>query len=847
MDIKKVIKDLKSSTYHDIKVAVDLAWVYANEFLELEEIAEEISEDEFIDMILKYSEDDFYPFKAYKFIYKGEVDPINIIAASELDPNIIKQHLEDESEYNIEFEEIKPQEDEELIEVNEDYNNNFNVNDLSPADRQNRELLKQYIDKLLDNTILIDDSDHIVDYVWDEIWDNFNDIFDPETIDWSKVPTWPKTPQNEGDYLRMIGWGGPQVEEYVYNFYLPNRDKNIDLVETIAGKIKPEQEELLKKIKSQLSKPQYTYYATRVDGKKVKQPILYNEVRANGRTIKFEYNCDNIIGSEKIKDAFEEVSELIEKMHMSDTVTCKLGYARAPYIRVTFINVDSKEYPYDSEATDLVETKKKKRKKEFNMSLYPVLGVGGPLFGNNKKEDNKEETIETAVADSTEAIDSSTEISASVGEASGDAGAAMGESVNKTPLKAYTLMNEISRGSGLDPIIADLGDFDTIDEARDAALVNPEATNWFIVDNKSGDVVDEGQSENTLIDDEDDYMYTKWYNSGSYNGSVVHHGQSLADAFYAATAKLHCFNTLEDNYSVFIDTDLNTEQYIVPYPKECLFMDRLDAETNWAELDAKDKATQKILDFIKQNTTIKDVDLVEDIEKHDTLNPALWNEDKTLKTEVREAILNIVQKFVENLNEDGVQINVGDIVLLGSNASYNYTKDSDIDIHILADEKFDCSEKHLQIIYNAYRSLFNNKYNITINGFEVELYVEDIDKMSAISNGIFSVKQDKWLKEPTKLTIPDLDQEAFAKEFKKWEDKYFSIINEEDSLTEGFRKGEVTLSQIVYQAMQSLDEANVLSLGAVKKIVNAEEIEASDDDIKGIYDKFIHMFEGEKS
>ena len=59
--------------------------------------------------------------------------------------------------------------------------------------------------------------------------------------------------------------------------------------------------------------------------------------------------------------------------------------------------------------------------------------------------------------------------------------------------------------------------------------------------------------------------------------------------------------------------------------------------------------------------------------------------------------------------------------------------------------------------------------------------------MSAISNGIFSVKQDKWLKEPTKLTIPDLDQEAFAREFKKWEDKYFSIINEEDSLTEGFR------------------------------------------------------------
>lgn len=44
------------------------------------------------------------------------------------------------------------------------------------------------------------------------------------------------------------------------------------------------------------------------------------------------------------------------------------------------------------------------------------------------------------------------------------------------------------------------------------------------------------------------------------------------------------------------------------------------------------------------------------------------------------------------------------------------------------------------------------------------------------SNGIYSVMEDKWIKEPVQADIPDLDKEAFDKVFNEWEDKYFELL-----------------------------------------------------------------------
>ena len=117
--------------------------------------------------------------------------------------------------------------------------------------------------------------------------------------------------------------------------------------------------------------------------------------------------------------------------------------------------------------------------------------------------------------------------------------------------------------------------------------------------------------------------------------------------------------------------------------------------------------------------------LEEDIEKHDTLNPLLFDENDELKLDIKEAIEKIVNQFVEDLKTDGVKIEVKDVILVGSNVSYNYTKDSDLDIHIIVDkDKLDCDPELYTLLYGAYRSLFNKNYDITIKGIPVEIYVE---------------------------------------------------------------------------------------------------------------------------
>ena len=161
--------------------------------------------------------------------------------------------------------------------------------------------------------------------------------------------------------------------------------------------------------------------------------------------------------------------------------------------------------------------------------------------------------------------------------------------------------------------------------------------------------------------------------------------------------------------------------------------------------------------------------ILEALEKHNELNPDLW-EDNELKPEVKEKLEEIVDKFVENLAEDDIKISVDDIVLVGSNANYNYTEHSDIDTHIVANMDIYKEQEDLAIkLYDAYKRLFNNKYDPTIYGHEVELYVEP-DKIRANSNGMYSLNTG-WIKEPEQSIIPDIDEEKLNQLVAEFENK----------------------------------------------------------------------------
>ena len=160
------------------------------------------------------------------------------------------------------------------------------------------------------------------------------------------------------------------------------------------------------------------------------------------------------------------------------------------------------------------------------------------------------------------------------------------------------------------------------------------------------------------------------------------------------------------------------------------------------------------------------------------LNPKLYNNNK-LKDDVRQAILNIVSEFKEYLE---IPINILDIRIVGSNASYNYTNKSDIDIHLIVNfDELSNNNDLVQVLFNSKRKSFNNTFDITIKGLDAEIYVEDINT-SAISNGIYSVLQNCWIKFPTKqnsnITLPNIDDLL-----NKYVSKIDTIFKQDDTVT----------------------------------------------------------------
>lgn len=279
--------------------------------------------------------------------------------------------------------------------------------------------------------------------------------------------------------------------------------------------------------------------------------------------------------------------------------------------------------------------------------------------------------------------------------------------------------------------------------------------------------IDEGLNEDTVKQN------GKWVNKGKEGTHGKFTTKKAADAQRKAMFANGYHESLEtDSIDNFINDLYDLRKRSIAE----------DGEYGIGNLIFKEMRSLGYLDNLKQLKThleTKEMSLEslnEKIEKHDTLNPDLFDDNDELRPEVAKKIWKVVDKFVECLYNDDVEIVVKDVVILGSNASYNYNDTSDIDVHIIADtEGLDLDKAHLAIIYNAYKSLFNNKYDVTIRGHEVEVYVEE-DECNAKSNGIYSLDTG-WIKHPVQQDIPDIDYDEFEKEFTKWEDRYFELIN----------------------------------------------------------------------
>ena len=130
---------------------------------------------------------------------------------------------------------------------------------------------------------------------------------------------------------------------------------------------------------------------------------------------------------------------------------------------------------------------------------------------------------------------------------------------------------------------------------------------------------------------------------------------------------------------------------------------------------------------------------------HKELSNKLWNKDEQMKENVRDALMLIADEFLNYLKID---IDVADITITGSYANYNYTNYSDIDLHIVIEfADINDNEELVEGFMTAKRSYWNDKYDITVEGIEVELYPQNIDEPHE-SSGVYSIVKNEWVIKP---------------------------------------------------------------------------------------------------
>jgi hypothetical protein len=173
-------------------------------------------------------------------------------------------------------------------------------------------------------------------------------------------------------------------------------------------------------------------------------------------------------------------------------------------------------------------------------------------------------------------------------------------------------------------------------------------------------------------------------------------------------------------------------------------------------------------------------DVLDSFDIQDTLVKDVWVDNK-LKPEIREKLLKIAQDFYDSLElpEDTI---LRDVKLTGSLANFNWSKFSDVDLHLVLDfSEIADNEEFARDYFMAKKNLWNNAHDVDIFGYPVEVYVEDKDEPHTAS-GLYSILNDEW------ITIPQQQKIVIDKDdISSKAEGYISIIPQLEKM---FEEGE---------------------------------------------------------
>lgn len=145
------------------------------------------------------------------------------------------------------------------------------------------------------------------------------------------------------------------------------------------------------------------------------------------------------------------------------------------------------------------------------------------------------------------------------------------------------------------------------------------------------------------------------------------------------------------------------------------------------------------------------------VQYHAKLNPKIWHKGK-IDPKDRKMLVDQAYAFVDFCDES--KDSIKDIVFTGSCANYNYTKYSDVDVHILMKNP-KTSDERLHEKKDKWEH--SGHSNLKMKSYPVELYIQDIKSPFSKGQGVYSLLNDQWVNIPEHLTHVDILKSSLTK------------------------------------------------------------------------------------
>jgi len=230
-------------------------------------------------------------------------------------------------------------------------------------------------------------------------------------------------------------------------------------------------------------------------------------------------------------------------------------------------------------------------------------------------------------------------------------------------------------------------------------------------------------------------------------------------------------------------------------------------------MDYTRRNASMIFEHIKINEAEEEDVEIAGFDINETLDPNIWESSQNMNQEVRDRLLEVSDDFIAGLPFD---VDIDDIKLTGSLATYNWSKFSDVDLHIVVDfSTIDDDEELVKDYFNAKKTVWNLRHEIYIHDYEIEIYVENVGDKH-IAQGIYSILNDAWIKKPEREFF-EIDEEEVKK-------KASSIMSQIEYIEEVAAGDPLDAEKLAERAKEKIRKMRQAGLDSEKGVYSVKNI-----------------------